>query len=202
MALGKKMPGKLNYGSAQQLSTTALGVRLLEEASGAQFTNIPYKGLGQAYQNLVSGEISFMYASVVAVLAQVRAGKVIALAVSQRTNQLPGVLTVSEAGYPESAVHASYMMAAPTGTPAAIVQRLNGEVNRLMKTPDIASKLDAMVLVPVFETPAELAARFTRERERWAVHIRRLGIKIEQWSGEEARSRAGRVLGEPSFTNA
>ena len=180
VALGKKMPGKLNYGSAQELSTTALGVRLLEESSGAQFTNIPYKGLGQAYQNLVSGEISFMYSSVVAVLAQLRAGKVVALAVSQRISQLPDVPTVAEVGYPEVAVHASFMIAAPTGTPGAIVHRLNGEVNRLMKSPDIASKLDAMVLVPVFETPSELAGRLARERERWAAHIRRLGVKIDQ----------------------
>ena len=61
-----------------------------------------------------------------------------------------------------------------------VVENRPGLNYRLMKTPEIASKLDAMVFVPVFETPSELAARFTRERERWAAHIRRLGIKVEQ----------------------
>jgi tripartite-type tricarboxylate transporter receptor subunit TctC len=180
VALGRKTPGKLTYGSAQATSSTALGVRLLEEASGAQFNNIPYKGLGQAVQNLLSGEISFMYSDVVAILAQLKAGKVVALAASTRVPQLPDVPTVADGGYPEAGVHASFMVAAPAATPAAVVQRLNGEINRLMKTPEVASKLDAMVLIPIFETPAEFASRLAREREKWAGHIRRLGVKVDE----------------------
>jgi tripartite-type tricarboxylate transporter receptor subunit TctC len=180
VALGKKTPGKLTYGSAQATSTTALGVRLLEEASGAQFNNIPYKGLGQAVQNLLSGEISFMYSDVVAVLAHLRAGKVIALAASTRIPQLPEVQTVADAGYPEVGVHASFMVAAPAAVPQAMVQRLNGEINRLMKVPEVAARLESMVLIPIFETPAEFAARLIKERETWAGHIRRMGVKVDE----------------------
>jgi tripartite-type tricarboxylate transporter receptor subunit TctC len=180
VAMGKKAPGKLTYGSAQATSSTALGVRLLEEVSGAQFTNIPYKGLGQAVTNLLSGEISFMYSDVVAILPHLKAGKVIALAASTHIPQLPDIQTVADAGWPDAGVHASFMVAAPTGTPQAVIQRLNGEINRLMKSPDIGSKLDAMVLIPIFETPAEFAARLTKEREKWAAHIRRLGVKVDE----------------------
>ena len=180
VALGKKAPGKLTYGSAQQTSSTALGVRLLEEASGAKFTNIPYKGLGQAVQNLLSGEISFMYSDVVAILPQLRAGKLIALGASTRIPQLPDVPTVADAGYPDAGVHASFMVVAPTGTPQPVIQRLNSEILRLTKTPEIAAKLEAMVLIPYFETPAEFGARLIKEREKWGAHIRRLGIKLDE----------------------
>ena len=163
VALGKKMPGKLTYGSAQATSSTALGVRLLEDASGARFTNIPYKGLGQAVQNLLSGEISFMYSDVVAILPQ-----------------LPDLPTVADAGYPEAGVHASFMVVAPTGTPQPVIQRLNAEILRLTKTPEVAAKLEAMVLIPYLETPAEFGARLVKEREKWAGHIRRLGVKLEE----------------------
>ena len=180
VALGKREPGKLTYGSAGQTSVTALGVRLLEEATGARFTNIPYKGLGQAYQNLLSGELGFMFSDVVTVLAQVRAGKIVPLAVSYRTGQLPSVPTVAEAGFPVAEVHASFMVAAPAGTPGAIVSRLNGEINRLMKAPDIATKLDAQVLIPVFQTPEEFSASLKKQRDTWASAIRRIGIKADE----------------------
>ena len=178
-AYGRRYPGKLTYGSAGQTSGTAMGVRLLEEASGAQFTNIPYKGMGQAYQNLLSGEISFMFAELLTVLPHIRVGKVIPLAISQRAPHLPDLPTVGEAGFPNSAVHANFMVAVPTGTSVAIINRLNGEINRLMKTPDIAARLDKMALVPQFGSPEEFADRLKSERERWAGIIKRLNLKID-----------------------
>ena len=180
VALGKRSPGKLAYGSSGQTSSTSLGVRLLEESSGATFTNIPYKGLAQANQNLLSGELSFMYSDIVTVLAHVRAGKIIPLAISHGTGQLPNVPTVVDAGFPVAEVHASFMVAAPAGTPGPVIRRLNGEVNRLMKTPEVAARLDALVLVPIFNTPEEFAARLKAEREKWAAHIRRLGVKADE----------------------
>lgn len=179
VAFGKKFPGKLTYGSAQATSSTALGVRLLEDVSGAQFTNIPYKGLGQAVQNLLSGEISFMYSDVVAILAHLRGGKIIALGASTRIPQLPDVPTVADAGYPEAGVHASFMVVAPAGTPQPIIQRLNSEILRLTKTPEVAAKLESMVLIPYMETPAEFGARLVKEREKWAAHIKKIGVKLD-----------------------
>ena len=180
VAIGRKSPGKLTYGSAQATSSTALGVRLLEDVSGAQFTNIPYKGLGQAVTNLLSGEISFMYSDVVAILTHLKAGKIIPLAASTAIKQLPDVPTVASAGWPDAGVHASFMVAAPAGTPAPIVQKLNGEINRLVRTPEIAARLEAMVLIPYIETPAEFAARLIKEREKWANYIKRLGVTVDE----------------------
>ncbi len=178
--LGKREPGKLTYGSAGQTSVTALGVRLLEDATGARFTNVPYKGTGQALQNLLSGDISFMFADVPAVLAQIRAGKLKPLAISDKISQLPGVPSAAEAGFPVAEVHASFMVVAPAGTPASMVNRLNAEINRLMKLPDVAARLEALVLIPVFQSPEEFASSLARPRAMWAAAIRRMGIKAEE----------------------
>ena len=177
--LGRREPGMLTFGSAGQGSTTYLGVRLLEEASGATFTHVPYKGLAHASQDLLSGQISFMLSDVVTLLTQFRAGKIIPLAITHRTGELPGVPTLAEAGFPNLDVNASFMVVAPAGTPGAVIQRLNTEINKIMKSPGVAGKLAAQVLIPFFETPEEFAATLKKEREMWASAIRRLGIQPE-----------------------
>jgi tripartite-type tricarboxylate transporter receptor subunit TctC len=177
--LGRREPGKLTFGSAGQGSTTYLGVRLLEEASGAKFTHVPYKGLAHASQDLLSGQISFMLSDVVTLLTQFRAGKIIPLAITHRTSELPGVPTLAEAGFPNIDANASFMVVAPAGTPGAVIQRLNMEINHVMKSPGVAGKLAAQVLIPFFETPEEFAATLKKEREMWASAIRRIGIQPE-----------------------
>jgi len=177
--LGRREPGKLTFGSAGQGSTTYLGVRLLEEASGAKFTHVPYKGLAHASQDLLSGQISFMLSDVVTLLTQFRSGKIIPLAITHRTSELPGVPTLAEAGFPNIDANASFMVVAPAGTPGAVIQRLNAEINKVMKSPGVAGKLAAQVLIPFFETPEEFAATLKKEREMWASAIRRIGIQPE-----------------------
>src|SRR3990172_5437810 len=179
VAIGRKEPGKLNFGSAQITSATSLGVKILEHVSGAKFSHIPYKGLGQAFQNLLSGQIAFVLSDFPIALTHVRAGRLIALAGTHRTKALPDVPTTEEAGFPIGEVNASFMVAAPAGTPSPIVHRLNEEINRLMKTPAIAEKLDAQVLIPVFGTPEEFAARLKSQRAMWTDIIARIGFKLE-----------------------
>jgi tripartite-type tricarboxylate transporter receptor subunit TctC len=177
--LGKKSPGKLSYGSAGQTSATALGVRILEHVTGAKFNQIPYKGVGQAHQNLLSAELSFMLSDFPVSVPQIKAGKLIALAATHRTKILPDVPTAAEAGFPIGEVNASFMVAAPAGMAPPIIHRLNGEINRLMKTPAIAEKLESHVLIPVFGTADEFAARIRQQRAMWADAIRKIGIQPE-----------------------
>ena len=180
VALGKRNPEKFTYGSAGQGSTTNLGVRLLEDATGARYTHIPYKGLGQAYQNLLSGDLSFMFSDVPTVLAHIRSGKLIALAVSEHTTLLPGTPTVTEAGFPASAVHASFMVSAPMGTPTAIINRLNSEINRHMRIPAVTERLESQGLVPRYATAEEFGVMLKKEREMWVAAVKRMGIKGEE----------------------
>ena len=116
VAIGKREPGKLSFGSAGTGSPTYLGVRMLEEGTGAQFLHVPYKGVGNAYQDLLGGQLKFMMPDVASVLPHIRSGKVVALAVTARTSQLPNTPTTAEAGFPLDIV-TSFSVVAPSGTP-------------------------------------------------------------------------------------
>ena len=179
IALGKKDPSKLSFGSAGTGSPTFLGVRMLEENTGASFIHVPYKGVGPGYQDLLGGQIAFMFPDVASALSHVRAGKLKVLALTQATPQLPGTPTFEQAGFPLEVV-TSFSVVAPAGTPAPIVQRISTEIGRAMRSPAVAEKLQAQVLVPVFDTPGEFAASLQKEREGWAAFIRRNGIQSDQ----------------------
>ena len=180
IALAKREPGRLAYGSAGSGSTTYLGVRQLEETAGIKFLHIPYKGMGQAYQDLLGGQIKFMFPDVASVLGHIKSGKAVPLAVTERTELLPGVPTLVEAGLSGVDATSSFSVVAPTGTPAAIVQRLSAEINRAMKAPALAEKLQAQALNAVFDTPEVFAVSLKKERDGWAAFIKRNGIVLEE----------------------
>jgi tripartite-type tricarboxylate transporter receptor subunit TctC len=167
---------KLAYGSAGTGSPTFLGVRMLEEVSGAKFTHVPYKGVGAGYADLLGGQIQFMLPDVASAIGHIRAGKLRALAVTQATPLLPGVPTLTQAGFPVD-VFTSFSVVAPAGTPDAVLARLGAEIARAMRSGPVAEKLEAQALVPVFDTPAEFAASLKKERDGWAAFIRRNNIE-------------------------
>ena len=179
VALGRREPRALAFGSAGTGSPTYLGVRMLEENTGARFLHLAYKGLGPAYQDLLGGQIKFMFADVASAISHVRGGKLRALAVTQSTPLLPGMPTLAQAGYPLD-VWSSFSVVAPMGTPAPIVQRLSTEIGRAMRSPAVADKLSGQALIPVFDTPEEFAAALRAERARWAEFIRRNGIESSE----------------------
>jgi len=179
IAIGKREPGKIPFASAGTGSPTYLGVRMLEEVSGARFVHVPYKGVGQAYKDLLGGDIKFMFPDVASVIPHLRSGKVVAIAVNQRTPLLPGVPTLAEAGFPIE-VFTSFSVVAPAGTPRAVVQRMSAEIVKAMKSSALGEKLQAQALLPVFDTPEEFAADLKKERDGWAAFIRRNGIAQEE----------------------
>ena len=180
VALGKRDPGTIPFASAGSTTATYFGVRLLEEASGARFLHVPYKGAGQAYQGLFSGQIKFMLADMGTAIPHIRSGKLVALAATTATKMLPSVPTMAELGYPDSDVSAVFSVVAPAATPQGIVDHMNAAINSVMKTPWLAAKLEEAVFIPVFETPEQFAATLKRDREKWAAIVKRLGIKVEQ----------------------
>lgn len=179
-AIGKSQPGKLSFGAVGMGTMTYLAVRMLEEATGARFLYVPYKGMGQAYPDLFGGQINFVFVDLGSALPHIKGGKVRALAATRKTPLLPSTLSLAEAGFPNiEATAASFSMFAPAGTPARIVQRLADEIRRAMQAPALAAKLDALALVPVFDTPEEFAAGLKKESEAWATFIRRHGIALD-----------------------
>jgi tripartite-type tricarboxylate transporter receptor subunit TctC len=179
VALGKREPGKLAYGSGGVGTGGHLIVKAIEEASGARFVPVQYKGLGPALQDMLRGEVAFLMAGIVNVLPNIRQGKALALAVTNRSPQLPGTPTLAEAGYPKIEGSASYNVAAPAGTPSAVVQRLSAEIGKVMKAPAFREKLDAQALIPIFDTPDEAAASLKQQRAMWADVIRRNNIVVD-----------------------
>ncbi len=179
VSIGKREPERIAYGSAGAGSTTYLGVRMIEEATGARFLHVPFKGLGQGVQSLLAGDIKFMLADIATVLPHVRSGRLKALAVTERAASLPEIPTLAQAGYPDLEVLASFSVVVPRGTPVAIVRRLGAEVINAMKSPAIRQKLEAQELFPVFDTPETFAASLKKEQETWAAFIRRNGITAD-----------------------
>jgi tripartite-type tricarboxylate transporter receptor subunit TctC len=176
VALGKREPGTLLYGSAGAGSTTNLVVKMVEEAAGARFVHVPYKGIGQAATGLLSGETAFMASDIGPVLPHIRSGRMMALAVTERSPLLPGTPTLAEAGYPKLEAYASFSVVAPTGTLPAIVQRLSAEIIKVMKSPAIRERLEGQGFIPVFDTPDAFSASLKKERQKWAEVIRRNNI--------------------------
>lgn len=180
VAAARSKPGMLTFGSAGTGSITYLGVRMLEEAADARFVNVPYKGLGQAYQDLMGGQLNFIFADVASAIGHIRGGKLRALAVTSKTDLLPDTPTVRDEGFERFNPSNSFSVFARAGTPTAIVRRANAEINQAMRTPTLAAKLDAQAMVPVFESPAQFAESLKRERRDWAAFIERNGIRLEQ----------------------
>ncbi|WP_454753336.1 Bug family tripartite tricarboxylate transporter substrate binding protein [Cupriavidus necator] len=177
--LGKQRPNQIPYGSAGEASPPYLSVRMIEEATGARFLHVPYKGVGPAYQDLLSGRLQFMFTDLSSVQSYIKAGKLKPLAVNQKTRLLPDVLSLAEPGPAHIDVWTSFSVFAPAGVPAPILKKMSEEINAAMRTPELARALEANALVPVFDTPETFRVSIKKEREQWASFIKRNGIHIE-----------------------
>jgi tripartite-type tricarboxylate transporter receptor subunit TctC len=174
---GRQQPGKFFYGSAGVGSPVYMGVRMIEDATGARYTHVPYKGVAPAYQDLLSGRLQFMFTDLASIEQHIKAGKVLALAVNQKTPLLPNVPTLAEAGYGQVQAWTSFSVMAPARVPPAIIRRLASEVGKALRTPAVAQRLEQQALIPVLDTPEEFAAELRKEREHWGAFIRRNNIQ-------------------------
>ena len=179
VALGKREPGALSYGSPGVGSSSNLSVKMLEEAGKVRFLHVPYKGASQAALGVLRGEVAFMVTDISTAKPHVQSRRIVPLAATHRSPHIPGTSTYAEAGYPGVDAVPSYSVVAPAGTPPPVVQRLSAEIVGLMKTPAFRERLDAQALIPVFDTPDEFAAVLKKERARYAEVIRRNNITAE-----------------------
>jgi tripartite-type tricarboxylate transporter receptor subunit TctC len=177
---GKREPGKAFYGSAGVGSPPYIGVRMIEDATGARFTHVPYKGVAPAYQDLLSGRLQFMWTDLATIEQHIKGGKVLALALNQKSPLLPNVPTVADAGYGQVRAWTSFSVMAPAKVPQAVIRRLSAEVSRALRNPAVVQRLDQQALVPVHDTPEEFAAELRKERQHWGEFIRRNNITPEQ----------------------
>ena len=175
-------PGKYNYGSQGTGSPTHLLGASFSQLNGNSMVHVPFKGTPQMMQALLSGDIQVTFASVTAVLAQIKAGKLHALAVMgrQRQPELPDLPTTVEAGYPQLVMSNWWVLAAPKGTPAPIVDRLSKEVRAALANANVLKRYSELGHVPGSLSPAQTVAFIRSEAQRFKGIVEAGNIKVEQ----------------------
>ncbi|MBU2410857.1 MAG: tripartite tricarboxylate transporter substrate binding protein, partial [Gammaproteobacteria bacterium] len=150
VAMSKAKPDSLSYGSSGNGTSAHLGAALFAQRAGIRATHVPYKGAGPAVQDLLGGQIQFMFLDMSSALPFIKAGKLRALAVAtaKRFDGLPDVPTVAEQGYPGFDVHGWYGLMLKAGTPAAVTQRLYAEVKRALDTQEVRDIFKAQGISP------------------------------------------------------
>ena len=172
----------LSYGSAGQGTITHLAGELLKSVAKIDtLTHVPYKGGAPSVAATVAGEVQAVFDQSVAVLPQARAGKLRAIAVTtaRRADIAPELPTFAESGLAGFEVIVWNAIFAPGGTPRAIIERINADVNRVLRQPQVRERLNGLGLEPVGGTAAEFSAYFKNEIARWAKVSREAGVKIE-----------------------
>jgi tripartite-type tricarboxylate transporter receptor subunit TctC len=178
----KAQNGKMNYSSLGKGSSAHLTMELFLAEAGITATHIPFNGSPPAAMAVAQGEAHATFMVAPALLAHVQAGKVRMLAVSssQRPESLKNLPTLAEAGYPNVESLAWNGLFAPAGTPDAVVQKINADVNAALAEPAVKSALDAQGLTPVGGSAADFRKVVDADMKRWGAIIRRIGLKIEQ----------------------
>jgi len=178
-ALAKRKPGSLSFSSAGNGTGGHLSGELYKMLAGVDLLHVPYKGVAPAMIDVVSGQVTMTFASILSGSQQVKTGRLRALAVtgarrSPAVAELPTMMEAGVAGY-ESATW--YGIVAPAGTPADIVNRLSSEVVAILKGPEMNDRLSKEGADPVGNTPAEFARHIQTEIEKWRKVIRAAGIQ-------------------------
>ncbi len=182
IALLKKDPTKRMFASSGAGTSTHLAGELFGDLIGVKLTHVPYKGTPPALTDVAAGQVSFMFDQMTAALPLAKAGRVKLLAVTTGKRiplapELPTMIESGVAGFEMSSWQAVY---APKGTPKSIVQRLNAEIVKALRQPDVQAKLqDQLGMTIVGSTPEELAAHMDREIPRWAELVRKSGASAD-----------------------
>jgi tripartite-type tricarboxylate transporter receptor subunit TctC len=180
IAYAKARPGQINYGSGGVGTATHLAGELLCSMTGVRMNHVPYKGDAQATTDLIAGQITWKFGTILSIKSFVDAGRLRALATSgaQRVAALSNIPTVAES-IPGFDATSLYGIAAPAGTPAVVIDRLNGEVQKVLRTPEFEATLAADGGTPVGGASEAFRSQLARSIEKWRRVVRDAQIKIE-----------------------
>lgn len=180
ITFAKANPGKINYafvpGTVGHIST-----EMFARSAGIRLTNIPYRGNGNAIADLLGGHVSMMFLSILPVIGPIQAGtlKPLAVASPERSPLIPDVPTISESGLAGFSAVITYGLAAPAGTPRAIVERLNRDLRAALDDGELRTRLAAEGGRVAPSTPDDYAAEIDREEKRWGPLVKSLDLKVE-----------------------
>lgn len=181
IAISKKRPGDINYGSSGIGTTVHLSAELFQHMTGVKWVHIPYKGAGPAMIEFMSGTFVLYFGNLPSVIHYARSGKLRGIAVSgaKRANAAPEYPTVAESGVPGFEVTTWYGFAAQAKTPRAIVDYFHGEIVKALNAPDTKEKFVSQGADPVGNTPEQATAHVVNEIAKWTKVIRAAGIKAQ-----------------------
>jgi tripartite-type tricarboxylate transporter receptor subunit TctC len=181
IAFAKANPGKLNFGSYGPGSYNHLSTELLKSMAAIDVVHIPYKGSAPALADLIAGQVQFMIDTYTTSIGHARAGKLrlIGITSAQRASFAPELPTIAESGLPGYTVESFYAVFAPAGTPAAAVDRLNREFNRVLEQPAMKERLKMLGVEPVGGRPELLGQRVAKEVQTWQQLVKAQNLRFE-----------------------
>jgi tripartite-type tricarboxylate transporter receptor subunit TctC len=181
IAYAKANPGKLSYASAGNGAANHLAGEMIKGMAGIKMVHVPYKGDSPAVPDVAAGTVSMMFPTVIAGMPHVKSGRMRAIAVTgaKRSASLPELPTVSEAGIAGFEAVSWGGVMGPAGLPPEIVNRLNGEINRILKLPDVAEKLSSLGAEIVGSTPDEFANYLKAEIGKWGKVAHANNIRLD-----------------------
>ena len=181
VALAKAKPGALNYASSGSGAAAHLAAELFQSMTGTKMAHIPYKGAGPALIDTLAGQCQLMFATALSVAPYIRSEKVRALAVStaKRSQGFANLPTIAEAGVPGFDAATWHGVVAPAGTPQAVITRLNGEINKVLQTPDMRERLNSQGAEIIGGTPQVFAAYIQAEIPKWTKVIKDSGARAD-----------------------
>jgi tripartite-type tricarboxylate transporter receptor subunit TctC len=181
IALAKARPDQITYGSGGSGSSAQLAAELFNQMAGVKLREIPYKGAGPALLAVVAGESSLVFGNALTVKPHIQSGRVRALGIAsrKRSPSAPELPTIAEAGVPGYHAEAVLGLLAPARTPRAIVDRINAEVHKTMRTPAAVDAMDRLGVDIELTTPEEFGRVIASEMQRWGKLIRALNLKVQ-----------------------
>lgn len=181
VAYAKSRPGKLNFGSGSTGSAGHLAGELFKSLAGVDMAHIPYKGAAAAMQDLVGGRVDLMFDNLASSLAQVKGGRVRALAVTtaKRSPLAPELPTIAESGLPGFDISTWFGIFVPAGTPRPVIDRLHDAFVAALASPDVREKMLNLGAEPVGNTPEAFAAYVSAEAAKYAKLVRSSGAKVD-----------------------
>jgi tripartite-type tricarboxylate transporter receptor subunit TctC len=181
IAYAKANPGKVNFASGGNGVTNHLAMELFRSTAGLDMVHVPYKGGPPALTALIAGEVQVMFETGPGALPHVKTGKLKAIAVgsAKRSSAAPEVPTVAESGLPGFESIAWICMAAPAGTPEPIINKLHGDIVKVLAMPDIKERFSALGADPVGNTPEEFSAYLKAEIGKWSAVVKNSGAKVD-----------------------
>jgi tripartite-type tricarboxylate transporter receptor subunit TctC len=179
IALAKREPGSLSYGSAGVGTSTHLGAELLAQMAGVKLLHVPYRGMAPALLDLTAGRLQLAFVGLAPIKSSLDSGALKALAVAQasRLKAAPSIPSADEAGLPGYEFITWFGVVTTQGTPSAVVQKLNTTINAILDKPEVRQRLFDLGMEPLAESPAAFSARIQKDYEKFGAMIKAAGIE-------------------------